>query len=100
MSKAINFILKRTYFGCCDQGWWNRLNFNGSGSCTGARFLKLLSSDSGAGHFPFMAATPAPFDLNFADSGSDPASLRTKICYKSLIFVYQKNISITAKPKK
>jgi len=25
-------------------------------------------SGSGAGHFPFMALTPAPFDLNFAGS--------------------------------
>jgi len=47
-------------------------NFNGSGSCSGARFSKLLSSDSGAGHFPFMVPIPAPFDLNFAGSGSDP----------------------------
>jgi len=54
------------------QGWWSRLKFNGSGSCSKARFLKLLSSDSGAGHFPFMTPTPAPFDLNFADSGSAP----------------------------
>jgi len=44
--------------------------FNGSGSCSGARFLNPLSSDSGsgAGHFPFMAPTPALFDLNFAGS--------------------------------
>jgi len=49
-----------------DQGWWSRLNFNGSGSCSGAtfpklfssdsdsgaRFSKLFSSDSGAGYFP------------------------------------------------
>jgi len=45
---------------------------------------KLLSSDSGAGHLSFMA----------------PALLRNKICYKSLIFVYRKSISITAEPKK
>jgi len=55
-----------------NQGWWSRLNFNGSSS--GARFSKLLSSDSGsgAGHFSFMSPTPAPFDLNFASSGSAP----------------------------
>jgi len=55
--------------------------FNGSGSCSGARFSKFFSSDSGsgAGYFPFMV----------------PAPLRTKICYKSLIFVYRKSISIT-----
>jgi len=28
--------------------------------------------------FSFMAATPAPFDLNFAGFGSNPALLRTK----------------------
>jgi len=39
-----------------DQGWWSRLNFYGSGSC------------SGAGHFSFMAPTPVPFVLNFAGS--------------------------------
>jgi len=84
---------------CFDQDWWSWLNFNGSGSCSGARFSKLLSSDSGsgAGYFPFMAPTPAPFDLNFA--GSAPAPLRTKIFHMSLIFVYRKGISITAKPK-
>jgi len=70
------------------------VNFNGSGFYSGARFLKLLSS--GAGYFPFMTPTPAPFDLNFAGSGSAP----TKICYKSLTFVYRKSISIIAKPKK
>jgi len=48
-----------------------------------------------------MAPTPAVFDVNFAGSGSAPAPLQTKICYKSLIFVYRKSISITAKgPKK
>jgi len=57
------------------QSWWSRQNFNGFDSCFGARFSKLLSSDSGAGHFPFMAPTPAPFDLNFAGSGSAPAPL-------------------------
>jgi len=33
-------------------------------------FQNLISSDSssGAGHFSFMALTPAPFDLNFAGS--------------------------------
>jgi len=78
------------------QGWWSRLNINGSGS--GANFSKLLSSDSGAGHFSFMSPTPAPFDLNFA--GSAPALLQTKICYKLLFFVHRKNICITAKSKK
>jgi len=43
-------------------------------------------------------STPAPFDLNFA--GSAPSPFRTKICYKSFIFVYWKSISITTKPKK
>jgi len=47
-----------------------------------------------------MVPTPPPFDLNFAGFGSSPAPLRTKICYKSLIFVYRKSILITAKPKK
>jgi len=47
-----------------------------------------------------MAPTLAPFDLNFAGSGSAPAPLQTKICYKSLIFMYRKSISITAEPKK
>jgi len=74
------------------QGWWSRQNFNGTGSCSRARVSKLFSSDSGAGHFTFMALTPAPFDLNLAGSGSAPAPLRTKICYKSLIFVYRKKI--------
>jgi len=86
-----------------EPGMVEPINFNGCGSCSGARFLKLLSFDSGsgAGHFPFMALTSDPFDLNFAGSGSAPAPapapLRTKICYKGLIFVYRKSISITAK---
>jgi len=65
---------------CKMQGWWSRLNFYSSGSCSGARFSKLFSSDSGsgAGHFPFMASTPARFDLNFAGSGSAPASLHLR----------------------
>jgi len=63
------------------QSWWSRQNFNGSDSCSRARFSKLLSFGSGAGHFPFMALTQAPFYLNFA--GSTPALLQTKICYKS-----------------
>jgi len=48
------------------QGWWSELNFNGSGFCSGARFSKLCSSNSGseAGHFPFTVPTPAPFDLD------------------------------------
>jgi len=48
-------------------------------------------------HFPFMAPSPALFNLNLA--GFALASLRTKMCYKSLIFVYRKSISITAKQK-
>jgi len=61
-----------------DQGWWSRINFNGSRSCSRARFSKIISSDSGsgAGHFPFMAPTPAPFDPKFAGSSSDPAPLQ------------------------
>jgi len=59
-----------------------------------------LQTGCGAGYFPFMAPTSPPFDQNFAGSGSAPAPLRTKICYKSLILVYRKSISITAKPKK
>jgi len=35
-----------------------------------------------------------------ATPSSPPASLQTKICYKSLIFVYRKSIWITGKPKK
>jgi len=43
-------------------------------------FQKLFSSKSGsgAGHFPFMAPTPAPFDLYFAGSGFAPASAPNK----------------------
>jgi len=61
------------------QGWWSRLNFNGSGFR--ARFSKLLSYDSEAGHFPSMASTSAPFDPNFTSSGSAP----TKICLSHTI---------------
>jgi len=66
-----------------NQGWWSRLNFNGFGSYSGARFTKLLNSNSGsgAGHLPFIGSTPAPFDLNFAGSGS--ASARSNYFFKS-----------------
>jgi len=67
-----------------NQGWWSRLNFNGSGS--GARVSKLLSSDTRADHFPFYGSDSgpgsdsgswlrlwtAPFDLNFDGFSSAP----------------------------
>jgi len=47
-----NKTVKGNLFVVLDQGWWSQLNFNGSGSCSG--FSKLLSFDSGAGHFSWL----------------------------------------------
>jgi len=90
-----NAKLNRTLYLCSNQDWWSWINFNGFGSCSGARFSKLLSSDSGsgAGHLPILALIPVPFELNLLA----PAPLRTKICYKSLIFVYRKSNSCKTK---
>jgi len=64
-----------------NQGWWSRLNFNGSDSCCGARVSKLLSSDSGS------------FWSKFCWLGSE---LKFALSH---YFLNRKSISIATKPK-
>jgi len=52
-------------------------------------FQNFSAPNSRVFHFPFMAPTPATFDLNFASSGSAPAPFQTKICYQLFIFVHR-----------